>query len=311
MSSLTAIMALSAFACLAMALSKNGFDEEAAMGVELLQTHGAEGLSATGESLIDGSSQAAVSALFGELDKDRDGMLGVSDWLERAAPNDPEGRQRLTELFATADTNLDGAIDIHEVQSVLPALLQQGSTSERIDEEAEDNQEFFEGLDENGNGKVELREWLHGKGADPKSQTPEVQEARKRLERAFILADTSGDGAISMVELPELLRRHEVEQERVDSQAATLSSMDLNKDGKIGQDEWNKQGQSDEQRVFAYADNNMDGKIDANEVGNLDDTVSVDRAIADPGFPNTVNQINFELPAVPERDLDALPPALE
>jgi len=280
------------------------------MRVELLQTHGAEGLSATGETFTDESNQAAVSALFGELDKDNDGRLGVSDWIERAAPNDPEGRQRLTESFANADTNFDGTIDIHEVQSALPALLQQGST-ERIDEEAEDNQEFFEGLDNNGNGKVELREWLHGKGADPNSQTPEVQEARKRLERAFILADTSGDGGISMAELPELLRRHEVEQERVESQASTLSSMDLNKDGKIGQDEWNSQGQSDEKRVFAYADNNMDGNIDANEVGNLDDSVSVDRSIVDPGIANTVNQMNFDFRGVPEKDSEALPPALE
>jgi len=293
MANLIAMLALSQLASLAVALSKPGFDEEAAMRVELLQT---QGLSAHGETFADGSSSATVNALFGELDKDKDGRLGVDDWIEqRAAPNDAEGRRRLTELFAAADTNFDGAIDVHEVQNVLPTMLQQGSTSERIDEEAEDNQEFLEGLDTNGNGKVELREWLHGKGADPTSHTLEGQEARKRLERAFILADTNGDGAISMAELPELLRRHEVEQERVDNEAAELSSMDVNKDGKIEADEWNKQGQSDEQRVFAYADLNMDGKIDANEVGNLGDTVSVDRAIADPSYAATAgNPVSFD-----------------
>jgi len=277
------------------------------MRVELLQTQGVTGF---GETSADGSNLAAVSALFNELDKDKDGRLGVSDWIEqRAAPNDPEGRQRLTEMFAAADTNFDGAIDVHEVQRILPAMLQQGTSSERLDEEAEDNQDFLEGLDTNGDSKVELREWLHGKGADQNSQTPEGREARKRLERAFILADTNGDGAISMSELPELIRRHEVEQERVESQTATLSSMDLNQDGAIGQEEWNKQGQSDEQRVFAYADDNMDGKIDANEVSHLGAADSVDEAIEGPSF--TDDAIHFELASVPEADAGDLPPPLE
>lgn len=89
MASLLAVMALSLLAGMAVALSKSGFDEDAAMRVEFLQTQGAQGLAATGETLVDGSTQAAVNALFVELDKDKDGRLGVSDMIDqRVAPND-------------------------------------------------------------------------------------------------------------------------------------------------------------------------------------------------------------------------------
>lgn len=195
---------------------------------------------------------------FANLDLDADGRLDRAEWYEQSTP------------FDRMDANRDGWISRAE-QRNLPG--------------ADNRQQAFYGLDEDGDGAIERREWRGQTIAFQRADTssdgvvslrefiamPREIDARDalfdRLDRngdralsrgewrteagAFYTADRNGDNVVSL---------REFEDRSVDTAADRFYTLDRNRDGYLTRAEWN--GST---TAFSLRDRNRDGRLSRNE----------------------------------------------
>lgn len=144
---------------------------------------------------------------FAYLDLDGDGRLDRAEWYEQSV------------AFERMDRNRDGWIS-REEQRNLPG--------------ADDRQQAFYGLDADGDGALERREW-RGQAV------------------AFQRADTSGDGVVSLREYLAMPRE-------IDPRDAMFERLDRNRDRALSRAEWRT-----EAGAFYEADRNDDGVVSLRE----------------------------------------------
>jgi Ca2+-binding EF-hand superfamily protein len=195
---------------------------------------------------------------FAYLDLDGDGRLDRAEWYEQSTP------------FERMDRNRDGWISREERRD-LPG--------------ADDRQQAFYGLDADGDGAIERREWREQRVAFQRADTsndgvislreylamPRDFDARDemfdRLDRnndralsraewrteagAFYQADRNDDGVVSL---------REFQDRRTDVTADRFHSLDRNRDGYLTRREWTGSA-----TAFTLRDRNRDGRLSRNE----------------------------------------------
>lgn len=147
---------------------------------------------------------AEVWSIFREADRNNDGKIDFSELLAYTHSTDParrrvrekvsmalaaprcsssyrEGQERM--LFRKADLNLDGHLDMKEVESLMRRSFQ--------DIKKRDVRDLFEGIDQNHDGKLDFHEVLQY----TRSKDPSTRRLREKLHTALSapIRQTSGD----------------------------------------------------------------------------------------------------------------------
>jgi len=209
---------------------------------------------------------------------DHEAILGSEKEVEEFEHLPPEvAKERLRKLAVKMDRNLDGKIDKKELQAWIIRsfrMLSQEESTERFDDNNEDNDDFVTWAEYKANEFEDLEDLEEGDTTDPsKLEDISMMEEDKVL---FFAADVNGDGKLDRKEYvafshpedhPHIMRTPVIQ--------SVMKAKDVNKDGKLefqefigdrGKDQDKDWLVSEKERFDTDLDENKDGILDENEV---------------------------------------------
>jgi len=151
---------------------QNGF--VTAEELETFQNRGGKGKGKGKGDRKKGKKNVDPATFMQQLDKDGNQKISLT-----------EAPKRIKAVFAQADTNADGSIDLAELTVAMESLegMSGGKADRKKGKKNVDPAKFMQQLDKDGDQKISLT------------------EAPKRIKAVFAQADTNADGSIDLAEL--------------------------------------------------------------------------------------------------------------
>merc|ERR1719458_680645 len=219
-----------------------------------------------------------VKMAFKRFDADGDGEISINELKNGAGSGFSSGE--IAAVFALGDSDGDGNISFAEfAQLVLPSARDKVSALKRTFKSSQDIQAAFQRFDVNMDGMIscdELKNGLHGSGMKMNDQ---------EVMTVFAMADTDGDGEISLQEFSALLGSSSgsapaaapssgsLQFRSVDEVKNAFKKFDINNDGHLDRNEFKQlvascNGGSDQaaDALFKQGDSDGDGKLDYQEL---------------------------------------------